>query len=126
MKLGVFIHLTRDVEKELKKVNEMGFETCQLNAWDLGLFNDEMVEAVVQASNKYNVEIISFWCGWEGPQIWNFYEGPNTLGLVPEAYRFERLKEIGYDGPLTIEREISGDQQIKDILMAKEMLEKLI
>ena len=25
------------------------------------------------------------------------------------------LKEIGYDGPLTIEREISGEQQIKDI-----------
>jgi sugar phosphate isomerase/epimerase len=35
------------------------------------------------------------------------------------------LKEIGYDGPLTIEREISGDQQIKDILEAKKLLEQL-
>lgn len=33
-----------------------------------------------------------------------------------------RLKEIGYDGPITIEREISGDQQLADIKMACEML----
>ena len=37
-----------------------------------------------------------------------------------------RLKELGYDGALTIEREISGDQQIQDILRAKELLEKCI
>lgn len=37
-----------------------------------------------------------------------------------------KLKEVGYDGPLTIEREISGDEQIKDILAAKKMLEELI
>ena len=37
-----------------------------------------------------------------------------------------KMKALGYDGPLTIEREISGDQQTKDILAAKEMLERLI
>lgn len=37
-----------------------------------------------------------------------------------------KLKEIGYNGPLTIEREISGEQQIADILTAKDILEKLI
>lgn len=37
-----------------------------------------------------------------------------------------RLKELGYDGALTIEREISGDKQIEDILRAKALLEKLI
>ena len=36
------------------------------------------------------------------------------------------LKAIGYDGPITIEREISGEQQTVDILAAKEMLEALI
>ena len=37
-----------------------------------------------------------------------------------------KLKEVGYDGALTIEREISGDQQIKDIIETKSYLEKLI
>ena len=36
-----------------------------------------------------------------------------------------KLKEVGYDGAITIEREISGDQQIEDIMYAKEYLEKL-
>jgi len=36
-----------------------------------------------------------------------------------------KLKEIGYHGPLTIEREISGDEQIRDLIKAKELLENL-
>ena len=47
-------------------------------------------------------------------------------GMVNFPMFIAKLKEIGYDGPITIEREISGDEQIRDILMAKEMLEKLI
>ncbi len=39
--------------------------------------------------------------------------------LIPKLYR------MGYRGPLTIEREISGDQQIKDILRAKTLLEEI-
>lgn len=38
----------------------------------------------------------------------------------------EKLKALGYDGTLTIEREISGEQQIKDILESKLYLESLI
>ena len=37
-----------------------------------------------------------------------------------------KLKEIGYDGAITIEREISGEEQIEDIKYAKEYLENLI
>ena len=37
-----------------------------------------------------------------------------------------RLKELGYSGPLTIEREISGPQQIEDIKKEKVYLEKLV
>ena len=36
-----------------------------------------------------------------------------------------KLKSIGYAGPLTIEREISGDQQIADIRKAIALLEPL-
>lgn len=36
-----------------------------------------------------------------------------------------KLIEIGYRGPLTIEREITGEQQARDILKAKVLLERL-
>ncbi|MBQ2957514.1 MAG: sugar phosphate isomerase/epimerase [Clostridia bacterium] len=38
----------------------------------------------------------------------------------------EKLKALGYDGALTIEREISGEKQIEDILKAKALLEQYI
>lgn len=38
----------------------------------------------------------------------------------------EGLHRVGYDGPLTIEREIEGDQQTADILKAKALLEECI
>ncbi len=37
-----------------------------------------------------------------------------------------KLKQAGYRGPLTIEREISGPKQAEDIRAAKAYLEKLI
>ena len=37
-----------------------------------------------------------------------------------------KLKELGYDGALTIEREISGEKQIEDILKAKALLEQYL
>ncbi len=37
-----------------------------------------------------------------------------------------RLREVGFDGTIIIEREIAGEEQIKDIKFAKEFLEKLI
>jgi sugar phosphate isomerase/epimerase len=37
-----------------------------------------------------------------------------------------RLKELGYSGPLTIEREISGPQQFEDIKLEKVYLENLL
>ncbi len=94
MKLGVIIPLTSHVEDEFEKVRALGFPTCQLNGWDQRLFTDEMAARVLAASQANQVEISAFWCGWEGPAVWDFIEGPLTLGLVPLAYRHDRLKML--------------------------------
>jgi len=94
MKLGVLISLTYTLEIEFKKVRDFGFPTCQLNGWVQNLFTDEIAKRVVAAGKQYGVEITSFWCGWEGPAVWDFIDGPLTLGLVPPAYRHERLKML--------------------------------
>ena len=62
-------------------------------------------------------------------------ENRRALHRIPEggfcefktqAYLLEKLKALGYDGALTIEREISGEKQIEDIIKAKALLEKYI
>lgn len=94
MKLGIIIPLTDTPELEFKKIYDMGFPTCQLNGWNQSLFTHEVAGLVVAASRKYSIEITSFWCGWEGPAVWDFVDGPLTLGLVPVAYRNDRLKML--------------------------------
>ena len=53
-------------------------------------------------------------------------ETPLGEGKVDFPRLIAKLREVGYDGSLTIEREISGEQQLKDILRGKALLEELI
>jgi sugar phosphate isomerase/epimerase len=52
-------------------------------------------------------------------------EMPLGQGDVDMAKFLQTLKEIGYAGPLTIEREIAGAQQLLDIQKAVELLQTL-
>ena len=47
-------------------------------------------------------------------------------GRVDFRLFFERLKELGYDSHVTIEREISGEERLRDVLYARDYLENLI
>lgn len=53
-------------------------------------------------------------------------EMPMGKGKVNYPAFIAKLKEVGYQGDITIEREISGEEQKKDIVMAKEILDQLI
>ena len=94
MKIGVLTSLDPTVEENIKKVRELGIETCQLKCWNSRYLTDEMADRAAAAAKEYGVEITGFWCGWDGMSYWNFYEGPLTLGLVPQEYRAERLNML--------------------------------
>ena len=53
-------------------------------------------------------------------------EAPIGKGKVDFPRIIARMKEINYRGAVTIEREISGPQQVEDVRAAKAYLEKLI
>ena len=91
LELGVFVPLTDDPMSELSKVKEMGIPTCQVSFWDPEIMTEELARKVKEASRRTGVVVTSLWAGWPGPAIWDFYSGPVTLGLVPPAYRSERL-----------------------------------
>ena len=94
MKLGVLVHLTSDADATFKQVAELGLDNCQLACWDENKMTDDMAKAIKTATKKYGIEISAFWCGWSGPNIWDFYSGPLTLGIVPMAYREMRCAEL--------------------------------
>lgn len=96
MRVGVMADLTGDtrIEDKFREIREMGMESCQLVCWDRRLLDSAVALKVKDAMEEYGITVTAFWCGWEGPKYWNFYEGQATLGLVPEAYRFQRMQML--------------------------------
>jgi len=96
MKIGIMVQLFEeiDVERKFADLKELGLASCQLVIWERSLLCDSVADKVNAAAEKYGVEISAFWCGWEGPRVWDFYGGQVTLGLVPEAYRFRRVEML--------------------------------
>ncbi len=92
--LGVMASLPEGPERVLKGVHDLGLPTCQLVCWQREWFTPEVAQRVVAAAREHNVEITTMWTGLPGRNVWNFIEGPLTIGLVPEATRAERVEVL--------------------------------
>lgn len=94
MELGVIIPMSENIDSDFENLVSLGMKTCQLNCWNMDIMTDRMAAKVKEAAEKHGVTITAFWCGWSGPAVWDFYEGPHTLGIVPETYREKRCCEL--------------------------------
>ena len=95
--IGVMINCRRntDLAREIQKAKDLELGSCQLSIWDTSLFLDEAYAAYVRdVIAQADFRITTLWAGWSGPCEWNFTAGPATIGLVPPAYRFQRLQEL--------------------------------
>lgn len=91
--IGVIVPLQDILEKGVEEILQMGLDTCQINCWDPKLYTLENAEKVKRALDG-RVKVSSLWAGWSPPAVWNFIDGPLTLGLVPRAYRQVRIEAL--------------------------------
>lgn len=91
LKLGVMAGLVEGPDREFEKVYNLGLPTCQLGLGNPERFSPELALEILRASEKWKVEITACWPWLPGQMIWNFTEGPLTIGLVPPATRLERV-----------------------------------
>lgn len=96
MKIGVCVNFDEigGMSKKFKDLKSEGFDNCQLISWKPELWSDENSEIIKNLTEENSITISAFWCGWEGPCVWNFYDGQITLGLVPPEYRTMRIKNL--------------------------------
>jgi L-ribulose-5-phosphate 3-epimerase len=91
MRLGVITGIAADPEPVIKHVHDLGFPTCQLS---FGAFDDGTAAKLRDALAKYSVEVSSAVAIGPPPEIYDFYQGPMTIGLVPRKYREARIARM--------------------------------
>ena len=96
-RIGAMVGYDTDVDilEKFRKNQELGINSCQICIWNVDIFkSDEHAEKIKAAIAETGINVSSLWAGWTGPCEWNFTAGPDTIGLVPVAYRFTRLGEL--------------------------------
>ncbi|MBQ8350517.1 MAG: sugar phosphate isomerase/epimerase [Clostridia bacterium] len=95
-KLGVMINVNAETNftEKFQEAREMGLCSCQLSIWNPALYTDENAAAINRAKEETGLEVSLLWAGYTGPCEWNFTAGPETIGLVPVAFRGMRLEQL--------------------------------
>src|SRR5579862_417712 len=91
LQLGLIVSAGSDPEAAIRKVHSFGFPTCQVG---VGAFDREMPARLRAALDHYQIEATSLVAGGPGPEIYDFYKGPLTIGFVPREYRAARIAQI--------------------------------
>ncbi len=96
MQIGVMIPVREDTNilEELKKVRELELQSCQISIWNPDFYTDAFAAEINAAVAETGIVVSTLWAGYSGPVEWNFTYGPLTAGLVPQAYRGIREKEL--------------------------------
>jgi sugar phosphate isomerase/epimerase len=94
-RLGLVVQVKKGgtSEETIKHVHDLGIPTCQI------FFNElSMREAapLITATKKYGVQVSAVSEHNPGPRIFNFDQGPATIGIVPLTYRRERIDALKF------------------------------
>jgi L-ribulose-5-phosphate 3-epimerase len=91
LRLGLIIGVGEDPDASMAKVRDLGLPTCQAFVDD---FKPGLAEGLRQALDKHGIEATSLVVGGPGKEVWDFYQGPLTIGLVPRETRAVRIAHI--------------------------------
>ena len=91
LRLGLIISIGKDPDAPLAKIHELGMPTAQIFVDE---FEMNLVDRLRQSLEKYQIEATSLVVGGPGKEVWDFYQGPMTIGLVPRPTRAARIAHI--------------------------------
>jgi len=91
LRLGLIIGIGNDPAQALAKVHELGIPSAQIYVEE---FFPDLAGKLRAVLDSLQIEATSVVVGGPGREVWNFYEGPQTIGLVPRATREVRAAHI--------------------------------
>ncbi len=91
LRLGLIIGVGKDPDASMAEVHDLGLPTCQAFVDE---FEPGLAETLRRALDKHGIEATSLVVGGPGKEVWDFYQGPLTIGLVPRETRAARIAHI--------------------------------
>ena len=95
MDVGLLIAPFPSPEEKIGRVRAMGFDNCFLSLDGyLNHFTPELARQIGNLLDKF--ELVATTVEVVGPQplVWNFLQGPSTIGLVPPSTRAARIDAL--------------------------------
>lgn len=91
MPLGLIIDVAQDPKGAITKVHELGLPTCFLstNAYDA-----DLSRAVKESLERFQIQATAVESLGPGKMVWDFLQGPSTIGLVPRETRRARIDSL--------------------------------
>lgn len=91
-RLGVFVNLEdTDPDRTMAFVREVGFDLCEVYTNQV---DRDSAERCRTAMRKHRVDVSALFVSGPGRMVWDFVDGPDTLGLVPRADRAARVAAL--------------------------------
>ncbi|MCL5744181.1 MAG: sugar phosphate isomerase/epimerase [Acidobacteria bacterium] len=87
-RLGIVKHVGADPMADIGAVGNLGITTCMPN---VSVVTREAALALKQALDRCGIEATALVTLGPGVKVWDFLQGPSTIGLVPRATRRERI-----------------------------------
>ena len=78
----------------LDAAHAFGVKCVELNCWDPDTYTPALAESIRAEAERSGITITALWAGWPGPKVWDFIDGPRTLGVVPPEWRAERVDAL--------------------------------
>ncbi|MCI5745769.1 MAG: sugar phosphate isomerase/epimerase [Erysipelotrichaceae bacterium] len=94
LKIGIIESIDSILNEGLTRLDKVGIKEVQLSCWNVSLCNEKNAKKIKEMfSGEYSIS--GLWGGWiEGPTVWNFIEGPDTIGIVPKTWRKKRVEGL--------------------------------
>lgn len=95
MDLGLVISPFHGPEETIKRVHDLGLTTCflSLDAY-IGKFTPELATQMRGLLERYGVKATTVEVVGPGKLVWDFMQGPSTIGIVPRATRAVRMDAL--------------------------------
>ncbi|HZY64197.1 MAG TPA: sugar phosphate isomerase/epimerase family protein [Edaphobacter sp.] len=95
MELGLKVSPGRDPETTIRRVHDLGFSNTffSLDSY-IGKFTPALAKQMRGLLDRYGLTLTTVEVVGPGKLVWDFMQGPSTIGVVPEATRSARIDAL--------------------------------